>query len=432
MLEAALRAWLDSLTLTPSRIWVAFSGGPDSQALLSALQKLNISTPILAAHVNHRFSENSENWAQHCRNYCEQHDIGCKVLTLNKKMPQGVSIEAWARKQRYQWFQTLLKPFDVLCTAHTQDDQVETLILNLIRGSGLKGLCGIDAQRPLGEGWLMRPLLTITKSAIYEYLLVHNLTYVTDESNFKTHFDRNYIRNVMLPPLKNRFEGFESRALSTLKQCQEARIILDDLAEADLAQSRLEDEQLDLSSFLILSKYRQKNALIFWLTQYDIPLPSHRQIATFINQLNSSLKGQPQLNWQSFSLTRFKNTLYLLMDKLPQSQTAYWDLKLPLQFGNKTWIAEKVNGQGIDLSKLDSRTVYVCHRQGGERFKPYKRPTRPLKKWLQSLNIPPHERNHLPLIYLENELIAVADLLIEHNWSVSQPNQPGIIIKSIN
>ena len=235
--ESLLRklAGLADLAGSPNRIVVAFSGGLDSTVLLHALAT-SAGSPgatIVAVHVDHGLNENSGEWSERCATFARELDVEFVGLNVTVDLDSGLGPEAAARAQRYDALRPLVASGDWLISAHHRDDQAETLLLNLMRGSGPAGLAGIGEVQPFAAGWLVRPMLSYSRSELHDYATRHELDWIDDPSNEDRSLDRNYLRHEVLPVLEARWPEASSRLRMSAVLAGEAATLLDQLAEAD-------------------------------------------------------------------------------------------------------------------------------------------------------------------------------------------------------
>ena len=195
------------------KIYVGYSGGPDSSALLHLLHSNDISN-IEAIHINHNLSSNSEKWQNHCKQVCKNLGIRCNVESVQIKV-DGDGLESAARKARYKIFTNYLKKDEQILLGHHSDDVAETFLLRLFRGTGLDGLESLSVKRKVGEGYLIRPLINLPKENILIFLKDHRISFIKDESNFKEDQDRNYLRNNIIPSIEDRWAKVSSRISAT-------------------------------------------------------------------------------------------------------------------------------------------------------------------------------------------------------------------------
>ena len=223
---------LDALS-PENRIFVAFSGGLDSTALLFLCNKALIQKKIRnlkAIHINHNLSENSENWQQHCESFCSSNNIEFESFMV-KVSKNRSSIESQARQARYKIFESLLDENDQILLAHHRDDVFETILLRLFRGTGVDGLSGLNEKRSLGKGEIIRPFLNLSKSDLKIFIDENDLKYVQDDTNLNNDFDRNFLRNEIVPSLEKRWSKLSERAALTSLTAKKKKLSLDFMLE---------------------------------------------------------------------------------------------------------------------------------------------------------------------------------------------------------
>jgi len=401
--------------------WVAFSGGLDSQVLLHGLHASlsQLGTEIKAVHVNHGLSPNADEWSQFCQQVCRDLAIPCEVIRIDARAPPGQSPEAWARQLRYEAMARLLKEGDVLLTGHHQDDQAETLLLQLFRGAGPEGLAAMPRWARFGPGWLGRPLLDFSRSDLTAYAEAQGLRWVEDQSNLDRRFDRNFLRHMIVPLLKQRWPSV-SRTLARAARWQaEAVRIMDMMAEQDLHGLCLKQNgALSVKTLKQLDNPRRHNVLRVWLKAAHLPLPSARHLERLSEDvLNAAWDATPCLAWPGVEIRRYRDLIYAMKPLAPHHPGAVlrWDLCTPLKLSSGALRAERVTGAGLKAALCNGKTVTVRFRRGGERCRPVGRPhTHTLKHLLQEAGIPPWQRDRIPLIYLDGDLAAVAGLWVCH------------------
>jgi len=232
-----LRTYLPAVS-SPSAIWwVGFSGGLDSTVLLHALAQLHLPVPVRALHINHQISPNADAWQIQCAEFCAQYSIPFHAEKVRVENT-GKGIEDAARAVRYSVFEKNLAPNDFLLTAHHANDQAETLLLRLMRGTGPRGLAAMAAVRALGAGSLVRPLLHFTRAELEAYARLHQLSWVDDESNLDNDYDRNFLRNQVIPLLHNRWPEFKRKWQQTAELCAQQEMVMEEIGCEDLARGR--------------------------------------------------------------------------------------------------------------------------------------------------------------------------------------------------
>ena len=190
---------LETLEAVPGRVIVAFSGGCDSHVLLHYLS-CHLQRDIQAIHVNHNLMADAGRWQAHCEAICD--GLNVMLYSVSVQVKSEGSLETNARQARYSVFEEILEPSDVLLLAHHQDDQVETIMMNLLSGRAPMGVLGMPESRPLGAGFIQRPLLQQTRDEIEAYARTQSLSWVDDPSNTDTQHTRNYLRHEVIPKLK--------------------------------------------------------------------------------------------------------------------------------------------------------------------------------------------------------------------------------------
>ena len=409
---------ITSLTSSTS-FCIAYSGGIDSHALLHAMVLLMSRQQVRqvrALHINHRINPKANEWERYCQRVCEKLKISFHVERVISIVRPSSSVEAVARKARYTLFQQNLRENEILLTAHTQSDQAETFLLQLLRGSGVKGLSAMPAKRKLGKGYLVRPLLEITHDNLIKYAKKNHLQWIEDDTNSELRFDRNYLRHEVLPILYHRWPRVFSVIARSAVHCAEAELLLDQLAENDLQQIQRENT-LVIVPLLQLPPERQRNVLRRWISCYGFHLPQTKQLEQIRNEvLLASPDATPIFSSSEIEIRRYNGMLFLLSPLLPHetAHIIHWDFEQPLALPNAlgSLIAEKQRGNGIKAT-IDIRKVTVRFRQGGERCRPDgRKEVHTLKKLMQEWKIPVWQRNRIPLIYYNNILIAVVGYCI--------------------
>lgn len=377
---------------------LAFSGGIDSHALLHLFSHIGNNSSkakLTAIHINHNLSPKAKQWDKHCSAICKKLGVTyvSKVVPRNIKS-SGHSLEEILRKKRYEIFARILPKEACLVTAHHADDQAETLLLQLFRGAGPKGLAAMPRKAKFAKGYLARPLLDCTRKDILFYAHKYNLQWIDDESNADLKFDRNLIRHQLLPLTKKRWPAIITTLNRVARHCFEASELLELLAEKDWQEivNKSDRNTLDLTGLKKLSISRQKNLLRFWLQKLCLPTPSEVKLLEVIRTvINSRYDAVPVVRWLGAEVRRFRNCLYAMP---PIESTTKELIKL------KTKIAGKL--------KLDPRKIRIAFRQGGERVKLLgQKNSRELKKLFQEWDVPPWLRERIPLVYYNEKIIAI-------------------------
>jgi tRNA(Ile)-lysidine synthase len=406
---------------------LALSGGLDSCVLLHALLQAKKTLPfdLQVMHIHHGLSQHADEWAQFCTTLCQHHKLPLEVVRVQVNKKSGLGIEAAARKVRYE---ALLQGcFDGLLLAQHQDDQAETFLLQLLRGAGLKGLSAM-ASYDAGKQ-IMRPFLDISRQEIESYANYAQLSWVEDESNRDTSFDRNYCRHVLMPAIEERFSAVQKTFARSASHVAEAAGLLDELAEID-AQTYLTEKALKIDALHALSEERAKNLMRWWLAQQDVVMPSKERLDEMLVQLREA-KSDAKLKIQlgNVLVRRYQGFIYLEDDQQGSPISLSWqgESSLLMPDGSQL-IFEKKLGQGLALERLGGHKLRIASRGGGERFKPdLNRPTRTLKYLLQEINMPPWQRERLPLVYLDDALAVVPNVGVNCQMQATEHEQ-GLVI----
>ncbi|MCP4406857.1 MAG: tRNA lysidine(34) synthetase TilS [Gammaproteobacteria bacterium] len=398
-----------------NKFLIAYSGGLDSTVLLHAIASIRaeLNIPIEAAHVHHGLQTEADRWVNHCKQFCDQLNISCHILRVDARPKRGESPEAAARGARYQSLRPLVAGGTCLFTAHHQDDQAETLLLQLLRGAGPNGLAAMPLSTGFSRGRHARPLLSYSRSELIQYAGDKQLDWIDDPSNFDTNYDRNFLRHQVIPLLRQRWPAM-SCTLSRVADIQaESAELTGILAETD-RQGAVGSRSDTLSVCVLnrLSKPRRNNVLRHWITERALPMPNSRQLAQVSkDMLHARQDSTPYLRWPGGELRRYRDDLHAILPLEPHdsTQSYHWTLnrELPIPHLGLTLTAEALKAQGLELP-TSLNDITVRFRQGGECCKLKGRKNHhALKKLFQGAGILPWERNRIPLIYADGRLVVV-------------------------
>lgn len=461
------------------RLAAALSGGIDSVVLLHLLVPLSAAMGfrLSAIHVDHGISVNSGKWSAFCRDLCYGLGIFLETVQLKIERKPGASLEAAARDGRYQVFASLQADYVVL--AHNQDDQAETLLLQLLRGAGVRGLAAMPVVRDLASDEalrdellvpeverdfpdavssgdrprMLRPLLHASRREIEDYARENDLRWIVDESNEDISFDRNFLRREVFPLLETRFPAYRATFSRAGRHMAEAAGLLDELAVTDSGNS-LAAEKLHIEDLRKLSLPRARNLLRYTLARRGAVLPSTVKLDDILRQLLSSrCDANPRVIFGDIELRCFRGLLYLRKVDKAEAGTLFqetageaaqpaasvaqvtWrgesELRLPQLGGILSFRHESgmENGTGIHLAKLTEQPVTIRMRRGGERLRPdCNRPRRSLKNLLREAALPPWERDALPLIFSGDHLVCVPGIGIDCAYQAAA-GEPGLMVE---
>lgn len=435
----------------------ALSGGVDSVVLLDLLIPLSVHLrfSLSAVHVNHGISIHAAQWAKFCRDLCRTKGVPLKIARLKIKREPGISLEAAARDARYRVFAKQKAEYVVL--AQHLDDQAETLLLQLLRGAGVKGLGAMpvvrnstfpikpDAseirKRALGSSagtsdygpWILRPILDVSRLEIEDYARKNALRWITDESNSDVSFDRNFLRHEFFPLLEKRFPSYRTTFSRASRHIAEAADLLDELAEAD-SNKCVVPGKLQAGDLRELSFPRARNLLRYALSRQGAILPSTAKLEEILRQLrSSSADSKLHIIFGNTEVRCFRGVVHVRnADSSPGSEwRATWNGEKQLSIaglgGTVKFTCRK--GAGINLRKLMENPVTVRMRQGGELLRPdCKRPCRSLKNLLREALLPPWERETLPLIFSGEHLVCVPGIGVDCGFQ-AVAGEPGIVVE---
>ncbi len=407
-----------------SRLVVAFSGGLDSTALLAALADTAgmHGKPLVAVHVNHQLHADADAWSGHCRNVADQLGVPFVAETVTVATGDGQGPEASARNARYSALAKHVDPGDWLLSAHHRDDQAETLFFNLLRGSGPAGIAGIAPIRRFGQGWLARPLLDTDQEALRTWVERRGLPWLDDPSNAESRFDRNFLRNEVLPLLESRWPGVAGRLARSAGHAREAVLLADELADDDIVLAGGDPARLSVSVLNAMSLPRRNNVLRRAVERLGLPPLPATTLGSIVGDLLTAREdAAPLVRWSDAEARRYRDVLFL-MHELAEPQFAGRVLgtsKVELGKGLGAIRLVETGGPGLSGS-CASAGLTLATRTGGEEIRVSgQRHTKKLKKLLQEEGIVPWMRGRLPLVYSGATLVAVADLWLADGHAVN-------------
>jgi len=411
-----------------SHYYIAYSGGVDSTVLLHLMEQCSQSHgfKLTALHVNHKLHQDSDKWEDHCASNCDQ--LGVELKTTSLQLTTNSEQEA--REARYLWFRQQMTLGSVLLTAHHQQDRSETLLFNLLRGAGSKGLSSLRELRHDNGIKIVRPLLQVTQEQITSYAESNRLTWIEDPSNCDQKFSRNYIRHKVLPVLNNfRPDAIQNiaRAADNLEQEQ---ALMNEVAICDLVEVReLPKHPLDQShaicyeDLIHLSTARKANLIRFWLNSLKLHTPSKTLLLKLLDTFDSKPSSTTILQEQGTQFRFYQGFMYVMpaLEELQPIMTVDWsnisqsvdlyDNKIRVESTDK--LRNLVRNEQTSLVRLSSRANV-------RNPKALQGHTLNLKKWLQEIGIPPWRRQALPLLTMNHSDIDVVlgpvDQQMQSDW----------------
>ena len=396
-----------------ARLLLACSGGVDSRVLLELLARLRRQRhfELRVVHVNHHLQPAAAGFAREVRQVCRELAVPCRVRHARGVARRGESVEARARETRYALLASELRAGEVLLTAQHCDDQLETVLLQLFRGAGVEGLAAMPASAPFGRGLLLRPLLAWPRADLEAIARRWDLGFVDDPSNRDTRFDRNFLRQEIIPRLSARWPALATTVARSAAHVAEAARLVKALAAQDLPLV-LKDGGLDIALLTALPEARRRALVRAWLRSCGLQLPDQVHLQRILQELTGARPDRhPQVQWLGGTAWRERGLLRAAAT-LPPRAARKPAPELPIAWdwraGNCHGLAWLADSQGpVDGSRLPPR-IELRYRAGGERLRPRARGARrPLKDLLREAAVPERSRNAVPLIFTPAGLLAV-------------------------
>jgi tRNA(Ile)-lysidine synthase len=422
---------------------IAYSGGLDSSVLLHLCANFakKYATYLIVFHIHHGISANADKWAEHCQQECKKLGLPFEAAYVQLERTSAEGVEATARKKRYAALGELCRrhQIDMVLTAHHQDDQAETMLLQLLRGTGVPGLCGMQqchvAEGLLGSPTLLlaRPLLECTRVELENYAAEHQISHIDDESNIDVFFKRNALRHQIMPILAQHFPGYQTRFSRTAHHAQSALYLLEQLAEQDYlscVSSSITQSDLNVTQLEKLPDARIDNVLRYWLATHHVKMPATARLAEMRKQLlHARDDAQVCVKHGEIEVYRYRQQLSIATcaKPPPETQDVVWkgevSLCFPAFFGTLFFDPVTAGQPGIDRTWLLKQQLQLRARQGGERLKlAINRPTRSIKSHYQTNGIPYWQRERLPFIFVGNDLLFAAGVGVHGDFQTMGDN----------
>lgn len=390
---------------------IAYSGGVDSTALLYFANKIakKKNMAIRAIHINHNLNKESKNWEYHCKNFCKKNNINFEAKSINISISSGDSIEERARDERYFQIYSSMNEGSIMMTAHHLEDQAETFLYQLLRGSGSKGLSSMPIIKKLTKGIHLRPFLSLKKSTLIDIVEFSELSYVNDNSNSNISYSRNFIRKKVIPLIENRWPSYAYTISRSANNAAESMKLNNDLASIDIKKYLHEDMNKLGIGAKELSDYRFNNVVRFWIQKNKFRMPTSDQLKSiYLNVFNAGEDKAPFFLCSEYEIRRSNNYIEIMkpLEKHDPEKIYKWKYKTNLVIPHLqidiTWkhLEEKL---GYQLRK----DVEVKFRRKGENVKLSH--DKSLKDYMRENKIPIWKRERTPLIYVDKELKIILD-----------------------
>lgn len=402
--------------IAPARYLVALSGGLDSTVLLHALAATRDrhAVPVAAVHVDHGLHPDSHRWADAAARFAAALGVPCEVVEV--LVGDGPGPEAAARKARYAALESRMADGDWLLSAHHADDQAETLLLHLVRGSGPDGLAGMPPFRRLGPGFLVRPLLTVAREELAAYAAAHSLAWIEDPGNADQRMDRNYLRQQVLPRLRERWPRAGRQLSRSAELSRDAAVLLREIDDRDIDALTAAPGRLPADALRRMPLKQRGRILRRAVDRAGLPKLPAASLAEIVNSLLEARDdSNPVVRWPGAECRRFRDSLYLIAppaDPAFEGRVLRPGATVELGAGLGSLSLEACDAGGI-APAIAAAGLELHRRQGGETLRPLgDAHSRKLKKLMQSRGVFPWFRDALPLLYAGDDLVAVADLWI--------------------
>lgn len=423
---------LTTVVPSGSSLLVALSGGVDSVVLLHLLHKISVTFPLRlsALHVHHGISRQADSWESFCIELCATYAIPLQVEHVDIAPLREMGIEAAARQLRHAALAR--QHVDFIALAHHRDDQVETLLLQLLRGAGVRGCSAMSIMKQRRDApALLRPLLEVTRNELELYAEENALQWVEDDSNEDVSYPRNFLRHRVLPEIAQRFPAYRSTLARSAGHFAEAASLLDELALQD-AESAIQNERLSVAALRLLGNARGKNLLRYFLTLQGAPLPDTTRLTEMLRQLSAAGEGaQIRITWQDWQLRCYQDHVYAMPVTLPAVDfeivwQGEYEILLPASHGTLSF--QTVLGQGLKLASLQQNKVLIRTRRGSENIQlDSARPRQSLRNLLPQMGVPPWQRELLPLLFCGNELVCIPGLASAEQY-LAKEKEEGVLV----
>ncbi|WP_394752450.1 tRNA lysidine(34) synthetase TilS [Crenothrix sp.] len=420
-----------------SRVYVGYSGGVDSHVLLHLCASIvDLKHKITAVYVHHGLQPEADNWAKHCQHTACELGIDFKMLRVDASPKHGESPEEAARNARYTALKALIDVDCALLVAQHREDQLETVLLQLFRGGGLRGLSGMPETMAFGQGVLLRPLLNVAKQDIDDYARVQQLRWIEDPSNAQNDYDRNYLRNDILPLLKQRWPALDKTVSRSAAHCASAEILITQIARQWFSSVfNADDNTLLLSQLQAFEASQQQHIIRAWFQQLALKMPAQAFVQRIFQEvIHARQNSDPILAGQGISIRRYRDKLYCLKHS-PQPLLAdfIWPNTITsIALGDNRTLSCVPASSGIPVEYWRNAKIVVRFRVKCEKISlPARVDHHSLKNLFQEAGIPPWDRLMLPFIYLDDKLAAVGDKWISSDFYSETNESIRLVLRAL-
>ncbi|MBO1254087.1 tRNA lysidine(34) synthetase TilS [Alteromonas sp. 5E99-2] len=422
---------------------VAFSGGKDSSALAHVIAHIpEVANKVTLVHVHHGLQKQADHWFSHCEAFAAQLNINYEGIRVTVDEGPRQSIEANARKERYQALREYCEQKNaVLLIAQHEDDQLETVLLQLKRGAGPKGLSAMAKLQQVDGIMQIRPWLAESQASILTYIQDHQVSHIEDPSNQDSRFDRNFLRNEVLPQLTERWPGMAKAVTRTARLCAQQNQLIEEQALSWLKENNVNDCSLPLTEFLSLSPLWQAETLRCWCSLHKVRVPHEAQLLSFLTALHSNSDKTPELMFSGVVLRRFANRIYLdtfsihslfsvsSFDKTLSLQgeshfhVPEWGITAEIKKSSETdfnsllFSYEGLNDDRFDVKAVNSQEYLNIGKGKGKR----------VKKLFKEKQVPPWCRENT-LALLHNDIV----IAFIHAMGISTMRQSSVDVRASN
>lgn len=397
---------------------IAFSGGLDSSALLDLFARTvhNGSPQITAVHINHGIHPEAGLWARHCEQQASLLGVPFRLVEVDGKHLTGESPEDAARKARYKGLADVMTPGDCLVTAQHQDDQAETMLLQLLRGGGPKGLAAMPGFTEFGPGFMARPLLHTPRHVLLSYANARKLAWLEDPSNLESDYDRNFLRLEVLPILKKRWPALSATLSRSAALCAEAAQHIQAYGYQQLDHLLTSPHRMQIPDLIMLSRENQALVIRAWLEKHTLKMPSHRIISELLDHLIPAPSDKsPIIKWSEAEIRRYGTHLHLLPGGLaplrsmaePATCCIPSVLELPGNHG-KLELVQQAEDEKNGFQYWQNHHISIRYRKQGDRIRLHNGQHQSLSRLFQACRIPPWYRDDWPLLCKDGEIVTIA------------------------